>query len=128
MPPKCLIADDSLYARMVVKDVVRRIYPAAEFHEASSGEQTLSVAEGTGYEFDWYLLDVNMTPPDGVETSKMLMERGVPANKIALVTGNRSFNLMDEANLLGVQYINKAISPEDVDPFMERLRAFFSRG
>ncbi|WP_369855253.1 response regulator [Candidatus Thalassolituus haligoni] len=127
MAPKCLVADDSLYARMIIKDVILRIFPDAEFHEAGSGEVAITTAESAGYDFDWYLLDVNMAPPDGVATSKQLMAAGVDASKIALVTGNRSSNLIEEANTLGVQYINKAISPEDIGLFVERLRTFFGR-
>ncbi|MFK4751538.1 response regulator [Oceanobacter antarcticus] len=127
MAPKCLVADDSLYARMIMKDVIRRIFPDAEFHEAGSGEAAIITAESTGYDFDWYLLDVNMAPSDGVATSKQLMAVGVDASKIALVTGNRSSNLIEEANALGVQYVSKAISPEDIGLFVERLRTFFGR-
>ena len=104
MAPKCLVADDSLYARMIIKDVILRIFPDAEFHEAGSGEVAITTAESAGYDF-----------------------AGVDASKIALVTGNRSSNLIEEANTLGVQYINKAISPEDIGLFVERLRTFFGR-
>ncbi|WP_221801070.1 response regulator [Oceanobacter mangrovi] len=127
MSTKCLIADDSLYARLVLKDIVQRILPEVEFQEVGSGQQALESASANA-DIDWFLLDVNMLPPDGVETSRQLLAQGIAASRIALVTGNRSGHLLEEAEEMGICLINKAVSPDDVGGFMERLQTFFNKG
>lgn len=126
MSQLCLVADDSLYARMMLKNAICESMPKAEFQEASSGRQTLELAAAHQYAFDWYLLDVNMAPPDGLETARTLVSAGVPISRIALVTGNRSSHLLDDAGLMGICLINKAVSPDDVQGFVTRLSDFFA--
>lgn len=119
-----LVADDSMFARMLIKDAVKQIDAQATFTEASSGEETITQWD-QGSAIDWYLLDINMGAPNGVDTAKALIERGVNKEAIALVTGNKAEHLQAEAKEIGVCYINKAISPTDVDGFIERLKNFF---
>ena len=63
---------------------------------------------------------------NGLETAEKLIEQGVPVNKITLVTGNKSTELQQQADAINLNYINKAISPSDVDAFVERLKTFFN--
>jgi len=120
-----LVADDSMFARMLIKDAVKQIDPNASFTETSSGEETIKHQDDNTTNIDWFLLDINMGAPNGVDTAKALIERGVNKNRIALVTGNKAEHLQTEAKEIGVRYINKAISPTDVDGFIERLKDFF---
>merc|ERR1712000_565312 len=126
MNKKVVIADDSLFARMLAKEAVGQLLPDAEFFEASSGQQVLDSAAQQQYPFDWYLLDMNMAMPDGLTTARQLIQAGVPANRIALVTGNRSHELQDDARAIHVSYIQKTINPADVDKFVQRLQDFFT--
>ncbi|MCY0966863.1 response regulator transcription factor [Parathalassolituus penaei] len=126
MSQLCLVADDSLYARMMLKNAVSESMPEAMFQEASSGRQALELAAAEQYRFDWYLLDVNMAPPDGLATARSLVQAGVPIGRIALVTGNRSSHLIEDADLMGICLINKAVSPDDVPGFVGRLSNFFA--
>jgi CheY-like chemotaxis protein len=126
MSNHCLVADDSLYARMMLKNAVSETLSDATFQEASSGQQAIDLARSEGFCFDWYLLDMNMAPPDGLETARLLLESGVPADQIALVTGNRSSHLQDDARTMGLCLIHKAVSPDDVPGFVFRLEGFFS--
>lgn len=125
MSAHCLVADDSLYARLVLKNAIQEILPDAQFTEAKSGEQVLELALAPGTVYDWYLLDVNMAPPDGLVIANRLLLQGVEPRRIALVTGNRSSHLKDETGKLGIVLVNKAISPDDMESFIERLRVFF---
>ena len=123
--PSIMIADDSMFARMLLKEAVSQIYEDADYIEALSGQQVLNkYAEGV--QAEWYLLDVNMGEPNGLETAEKLIEQGVPVNKITLVTGNKSTELQQQADAINLNYINKAISPSDVDAFVERLKTFFN--
>ena len=85
-----------------------------------------SKVNGENKDIEWYLLDINMEEPNGIETAGELINAGVKNSKIALITGNRSVDFQDKAKEMGVCYINKAIGPQDVDAFVDRLRTFFS--
>ena len=126
MANKIMIADDSLFARMLAKEAVSKIMPDAEFLEATSGQQVLDEARKENYGLDWYLLDMNMELPDGLNTARQLIEAGVAPNRIALVTGNRSHDLQDDASGIRITYIQKTINPADVDKFVQRLQDFFT--
>lgn len=125
MPTPIVVADDSLFARMLIKEAVSQIYDDIDYIEATSGQQVLdTVAEGNSA--DWYLLDVNMGEPNGLETAEKLVGEGVDINKITLVTGNKSSELQKRADEISLNYINKAMSPADVDGFVDRLKTFFN--
>ena len=126
MSVTCLVADDSLFARMLVKDAVGHVFKDAQYIEAASGEETLAKHAENGDSIDWYLLDINMGSPDGVKTAAALIERGINQSSIALITGNKSVELQAQAEEMGVRYINKAISPTDVEGFIARLKEFFN--
>lgn len=121
-----LVADDSLFARMLLKDAIAQINPEATFLETTSGTESINLVNNSESPIDWFLLDINMGEPNGVDTACALIEHGIAREKIALVTGNKSKDLQAHAHSLGLNYINKAISPEDVEGFMERLKAFFN--
>jgi len=118
------IADDSMFARMLVKQVVSKLFDDIEYLECSSGQEVLGKFEGDK-SIDWYLLDVNMGEPNGLETAKQLIAQGVPVDQISLITGNKSSDLQEQADEISLNYVNKAIGPNDVDEFTERLKVFF---
>jgi CheY-like chemotaxis protein len=122
------VADDSMFARMLIKDAIKQIDADASFDEGASGADTIAHQEANDSKSDWFLLDINMGAPNGVDTAKALIDLGVDKDKIALVTGNKAEHLQAEAREIGVCYINKAISPTDVDGFIERLTTFFNNG
>ncbi|MEO0443233.1 MAG: response regulator [Pseudomonadota bacterium] len=125
MTKKIIVADDSLFARMLVKEAVSQIYVEADYIEVPSGQEVLN-QQAEADDIDWFLLDVNMGEPNGYETAKQLAEKGVDMNKITLITGNKSSELQSKADEIGLNYINKAMSPADVDDFVERLQNFFN--
>lgn len=122
-----MVADDSMFARMLIKEAVKQIYNDVEYNESTSGQQVLD-KQADGANPDWYLLDVNMGEPNGLETARTLIDRGVSSKKITLVTGNKSSELEKKADDIKLNYINKAMSPADVDAFVKRLKDFFDNG
>ena len=126
MSKTVFVADDSMFARMLIKEAVSQIYEDAVYIEAPSGQAVLDQFK-QGKEADWYLLDVNMGEPNGLETAKRLVANGVNVDQITLVTGNKSSDLQKEADAIELNYINKAMSPADVDGFIDRLKVFFSK-
>jgi len=127
MTNNIVVADDSMFARMLIKEAVSQIYNEVNYNESTSGQQVLD-KQAEGVDSDWYLLDVNMGEPNGLETARELMGRGISAKKITLITGNKSKDLQVKADEIHLNYINKAMSPTDVDGFVERLRTFFDNG
>lgn len=122
--PTLMIADDSMFARLLIKEAVSQIFQDADFIEATSGQVVLDkCAEGA--KPDWFLLDVNMGQPNGLETAEELIDKGFDVSQITLVTGNKSAELQKLADEIQLNYINKAMSPNDVDAFIERLKTFF---
>jgi response regulator RpfG family c-di-GMP phosphodiesterase len=126
MSVRVLIADDSMYARMLLKTVLTHIFAEIQVFETASGQEALRKSDEEENDIDWYLLDINMGGPNGVETAVQLTEKGVDKNHIALVTGNRSSDLEHQATELGLTYIQKAMGPEDMDSFEDKLREFLS--
>jgi CheY-like chemotaxis protein len=124
MSNNIMVADDSLFARMLVKEAVSQIFENANYIEVPSGQGVLD-RQAESDDIDWYLLDVNMGEPNGYETAKILTERGVSINKITLITGNKSTELQEKSDEINLNYINKAMSPADVDAFVDRLKSFF---
>jgi len=122
-----MVADDSMFARMLIKEAVSQIYQDVNYIESTSGQQVLD-KQAEGSNANWYLLDVNMGEPNGLETAESLIERGVSADHITLVTGNKSSELQQKADAINLNYINKAMSPADVDGFVARLKDFFDHG
>ncbi|MEM0911764.1 MAG: response regulator [Pseudomonadota bacterium] len=118
-----IVADDSLFARYFIKSALKDIDPDAIIHEASSGEKVLEISLNN--DIDWYLLDINMEEPDGIKVAKELIDKGVDVAKIALITGNKSNDLMTQAEEMGVAYLQKAIGPNEVVSFVVSLRNFF---
>lgn len=125
MTKRVLVADDSLYARMILKKSVQELFSNVEFIETTSGSETLAKHEAQE-DIDFFLLDVNMGEPNGFDTACALVERGVPVSNIALITGNRSSELQEKASQIHLRYINKAISPNDMEQFVLRLKTFFA--
>lgn len=121
------VADDSMFARMLIKEAVSQIYDDVDYIESTSGQQVLD-KHAEGNEVDWYLLDVNMGEPNGLETAEGLIDKGIKPRQITLVTGNKSTELQKKADNINLNYINKAMSPADVDAFVARLKEFFDHG
>lgn len=126
MSQTIMVADDSMFARMLIKEAVSQIYTDVQYTECTSGQGVLE-KQAADDALDWYLLDVNMGEPNGLETARELIKRGVAVEKITLVTGNKSNDLQQQADEIGLNYINKAMSPNDVDQFVERLKNFFNQ-
>jgi CheY-like chemotaxis protein len=119
------IADDSMFARMLLKEAVSKIFNDTVYIDAVSGQQVLD-RFSSGTVSDWYLLDVNMGKPNGLDTAKHLIEQGIKANKILLVTSNKSSELQKQADAINLSYINKAMGPSDLEALVKRLKPFFN--
>ena len=121
-----LIADDSAFARFFMKDVLGSINDTAKIIEANSGEDALLKASSNT--IDFFLLDMNMGEPDGLQVAKDLISSGTNPSQITMITGNKSTSLVDAAKHIGINYINKVINPKDKPRFAEELCACIKGG
>ncbi len=126
MPNNIIVADNSLFSRMLVKEAVSQIFDDARYIDVPSGQGVLDKQIEMS-DIDWFLLDANVSKPSGYETAKLLVERGVSVEKITLMSGNKLAELQLKADEIDLHYIEKAINPTDVNAFAGRLNVFFNR-
>lgn len=68
---KCLIADDDPRIRVMLRSVLEK--PGWEFLEAQSGSEALALYEA--HEPDLVVMDVEMSPVDGITALRAIRER-----------------------------------------------------
>lgn len=121
-----LVADDSTFARMVIMDAVSSINKSAMFEQAVSGLEVMKKLSGNP-EMGWFLLDINMGKPNGIDTAKELLKRGIDTHRITFITGNKSEEMVQKAKEMGVTCIHKIINPTDRQRFIDDLTQFFNQ-
>lgn len=126
MHKSIVIADDSQFARMLIKEAVTDIYADTDFVEFTSGQEVIDFSNTVHNNIDWYLIDINMGKPDGLQVASSLVNQNIPTEQICLITGNKSSFVIDQAQQMGVCLIHKALGPEDIKAFVGRLGDFFS--
>ncbi len=111
---RLLIVDDSKLSRMMLKAIVMDTYPDSEIIEASSGDEALSQV-GDDHEIDMAIVDYNMPGMTGLDLFRRLNDQ-IP--KRALLTANIQPHIREEAESIGVTFLNKPITEESVKPFI----------
>jgi len=84
-----LVADDVAMNKLLVKSIIKQLYPNIEIVEASNGKEALNIAKSTA--LDIILMDIQMPEMDGVEATKQIREfekiKGTHIPIIALTAG-----------------------------------------
>ena len=107
MPPRILIADDSLNVRTALHQLLNHIQPA-EFLEADNGQEAVSKA--LEFRPGVVILDFVMPVMDGLTAARKILEQ-LPKTAIFICTMHWSRYLEEEAAAIGVrQVISKAQS------------------
>ncbi len=108
---KALIVDDSTVTRLMIRKIITDNGGSWDIHEASSADQAVSLLPNLP-SLDVVTLDQNMPGEiSGLDLAASLQEK-YPAAKIALITANIQNAIKDKASALGIQFIEKPISPE----------------
>ena len=115
MPKSVLIVDDSLVSRMMIREIILSRNPDWELLQAASLERALHAC--SKHQFDYITIDLNMPGESGLEVSPKILAIQ-PKVKIALVTANISSEIKQQANSIGVKYINKPISEAEIFEFI----------
>lgn len=118
MPPKVLIADDAMFMRIMLKDILVK-YGFEVIGEAENGAQ--AVAKYRELKPDLVTMDIVMPEMDGITAVKNILTFD-PMAKIVMCTAMGQQTLVIEAMGAGAKdFITKPFSPTKV---VETLRKF----
>ncbi len=93
---KLLIVDDSPVMRQIIKSIVAT--PGDETAECADGSSVVPVYES--FHPDWVLMDLKMSPTDGIQATRIL-KAAHPNARVAIVTNYNDQEFRDEANEAG---------------------------
>lgn len=111
---RLLIVDDSKLSRMMLKAIVVDTLPETEIIEAGSGDEAISQLGDNG-QIDMAIVDYNMPGMTGLDLFRQL---GDMVPKGALLTANIQPHIKEEAESMGITFLNKPISEDVVKPFI----------
>jgi CheY-like chemotaxis protein len=100
----------------MISDYVRGEFPSWVVLEAVDALDALSQSKNQSIEI--MTVDYNMPGMDGIELIKQF-RKSFPNAKIALLTGNIKATIKQQTEELGVQFIQKPITPEKVLTFVQ---------
>jgi CheY-like chemotaxis protein len=106
-----LIVDDSALARMMVKNVVTQEFPHWLIVEAGNAEDGLSKLKT--HPISVALLDFNMPGMNGIDLAARLLESS-PGISVHLVTANIQETMRQRAEAMGIGFIKKPVSKDDI--------------
>jgi len=110
-----LIVDDSRLSRMMIKNFAQAEHADWEFIEAVDGDDALSKC--TGASVSWMTIDYNMPGMDGITLATKLKEQ-FPSATIALLTANIQDSIRQQADAIGVQFVQKPITEDKIRNFV----------
>jgi len=109
-----LIADDNVYVRRGLIDILADALPGAQFWEAGNGQEVLKLLARA--EFSLLLLDINMPERNGVDVLRDV-KRNYPNLPVIVVSGQPeeqyAAHCLEEG---AAAFINKYRAPEDLAP------------
>ncbi|MBA6233567.1 MULTISPECIES: response regulator [unclassified Colwellia] len=111
-----LIVDDSIVSRMMLKEIVKSYIPEVNIIEAGGGEQCLSQITAKS-KIDIAIFDYNMPGMTGFELISAL-EKLISIPKRALLTANIQDEIKQQAEQVGVVFLNKPITEELISNFL----------
>ncbi|QWR77546.1 response regulator transcription factor [Candidatus Magnetomonas plexicatena] len=106
-----LIVDDSSLARMMVKNIISQTFSDWAIVEAATGQDGLSHVKDRSVSLA--LIDFNMPGMNGIDLAAKLMEL-VPNISIHLVTANIQETMRQRAEAMGIGFIKKPVSKDDI--------------
>jgi len=112
-----LLVDDSRIARLTMKHMLQSLDMSLTLHEANSADQAEEVLEQV--HADIALVDFNMPGRDGLALAAVIAER-YPHIRMALVTANIQDALAQRARDLGMAFLPKPTSAEQLEGFIRQ--------
>ncbi len=116
MQKRVLVVDDSMVSRMLVKEIISTVMPGADIVEAGSGPDALEKLKACDF-IDIALIDFNMPGMTGLELI-VEIEKMIRIPRRALLTANIQDEIRQNAEALGVNFLNKPITEDLVSEFL----------
>ena len=116
MTTTILIVDDSTVSRMVLGAIIKEHMPDITIIEAKSGDDALTKVAGLS--IDMAILDYNMPGINGLDLFEELAKI-VTIPRRALLTANIQDSVRENAQKIGVEFLNKPISESIIVPFLQ---------
>ncbi|PJZ47071.1 response regulator [Leptospira brenneri] len=115
---KALIVDDSTVTRLMIRKIILDKFPNWEILEANSADNAKSVLVDHP-NIDFFSLDQNM-PGDisGLDLAEELRNK-YKKTKIVLVTANIQDAIKNRALSIGIDFVEKPVSPEKILPHLD---------
>ncbi len=111
-----LIVDDSMVSRMMIRAIVAEAEPSWQILEAKNSQEAVDKIKSVSVDF--VTLDMNMPGENGLQVAPRLMTESPNAN-IALMTANVQDSVRCTAEELGLTFIPKPITEENVLQFIQ---------
>ncbi len=112
-----LIVDDSRLSRMMIKNYALASHPNWTILEAVDGDDALS--QCNNQTIDCMTVDYNMPGMNGLTLIEKLREL-YPDAQIALLTANIQDSIKKQTEEIGVDFIQKPITPEKIQNYVQR--------
>ena len=113
---KILVVDDSLVARLMLKQIIKETFPDWEIYDVANGDDAL-VVTASNTDIDIAILDYNMPGMTGLELAEKIIKT-CPIPRMALLTANIQDHVKEHAEPLGLTFLNKPIQEEIVVPYL----------
>lgn len=108
---KILLADDSQFMRTILKGIVQKTYPDAEFFDANNGKDAIQLTHE--HDPDLLLLDLVMPEKGGIDVLKEV--GALKKNKVVVISALGQDKVIAEARQLGaVAFIVKPFDEKKV--------------
>ncbi len=104
-----MFVDDSRVSRMKIKQITGQKRPDLEMIEMSSAEEAVTKTETCCP--DLISLDINMPGMNGLD-AVALLRKNCPTAKIVLLSGNIQDDMKQQAQQLGVGFVEKPITED----------------
>lgn len=114
---KIILSDDSKFMRTILKNILEKLYPQAEFFEGSNGNEALGLYKQ--HDPDLMLLDLIMPEKGGIE---VLQEIGMTRKaKLIIISAIGQEKVIEEAKAKGANaFIVKPFDEKMVVDVIER--------
>ncbi|MDZ4724985.1 MAG: response regulator [Leptospira sp.] len=118
---KVLLVDDSTVTRLMIKKIINDSKLNCECLEAESADKAHDLIMTLNH-LDFATIDQNMPGTlSGLDFAEILLKK-FPNIHIALVTANIQDAIRNKAKSIGIDFIEKPISAERLNPFLEKVQ------
>ena len=121
-----LVVDDSLLARLTVKQALEHVNGDCEIHLAANGDEALAAVSAAG-PFDIVFMDLNMPGEDGFAVSAQIRRRHSDQS-IVLLTANIQQKVKERAAESGLLFLAKPVSVDKIKTFLGTAEGAVANG